>query len=386
MILSDHYLTFVKDQVEMLAPAIAQTNVYVRYHPVTEISRLIPSARLKAFRKDTLIDRTNMPGNVSVTPVPILYLPCEQMATRVEEQYYTAVVRNIRASGSYPDCIHAHFVWPNGVVGVKLKKAYDIPFVVTAHGYDVYDLPFRNARWKERIETVLNSADTVITVSNNNQKCIEKLNVTTPVTVIPNGFRSDLFYPSKLEDCRNTLHLPLDRKIILSVGNLTDVKGQRYLIDAMAEVVREHTDILCLIVGRGELRSTLESRITSLGLNQYVRLVGGKPHTEIPTWMNACDLFVLPSLQESFGVVQVEAMACGKPVIATRNGGSEEIVIPWVNGALCDCADPHGLAKTIVAALDTSWDAGVIATGSERYTWTAIGTEILRRYQSTTHD
>ncbi|CVK32284.1 protein of unknown function [Methanoculleus bourgensis] len=75
MVLSDHYLTFVKDQVELLAKAFAHTDVYVRYHPATEISRVFPDPHLKAFRKDSLIDRTALPKNVSIYPVPLLYLP-----------------------------------------------------------------------------------------------------------------------------------------------------------------------------------------------------------------------------------------------------------------------------------------------------------------------
>jgi glycosyltransferase involved in cell wall biosynthesis len=262
MVLSDHYLTFVKEQVELLAKTFAHTDVYVRYHPATEISRVFPAPRLKAFRKDSLIDRTNLPGNVSIHPISLFYLPCDHQFKRIGERYYNAVEDRFQKSGASPDLVHAHFVWPNGFVGAKLKEDYNVPFIVTAHGYDIYDLPFRNAEWKERIEAILNAADAVITVSNSNRKCVERLNVTAPVKVVPNGFRYDLFYPMETEICRKTLNLPIDRKIILSVGNLMEVKGHTYLIDAMSEVVRERKDILCLIVGRGELKHRLEKKIS----------------------------------------------------------------------------------------------------------------------------
>ncbi len=382
MVLSDHYLTFVKDQVELLAKTFAHTDVYVRYHPATEISRVFPAPRLKAFRKDSLIDRTNLPENVSIHPVSLFYLPCDHLFKRIGERYYNTVEDRLQKSRAYPDLIHAHFIWPNGFVGAMLKKEYGIPLVVTAHGYDIYDLPFRDAEWKERIEAILNAADVVITVSNSNRECVERLNVTAPVNVVPNGFRHDLFYPMRTETCRKALNLPVDRKILLSVGNLVEVKGHTYLIDAMAEVVRERKDVLCLIVGRGELKHRLEMKISSLGLEQYVRLVGGKPHSEIPLWMNAADVFVLPSLRESFGIVQVEAMACGKPVVATKNGGSEEIVIPGKTGLLCDAVDPRGLAESIVRALDMPWDAGAIAGEVRPYSWASIGKEISWTYGS----
>ena len=113
-----------------------------------------------------------------------------------------------------------------------------------------------------------------------------------------------------------------------------------------------------------------------------MRLIGGKPHGEIPLWMNACDLFVLPSLRESFGIVQVEAMACGKPVVATKNGGSEEIVIPGKTGLLCDAADPRGLAERIVRALNMPWDADAIADEVRPYSWECIRRKLSWVYSS----
>lgn len=382
MILSDHYLTFVKDQVELLAKAFVHTDVYVRYHPATEISRVFPDPRLKAFRKDSLIDRTNLPGNISIHPISLFYLPFDHQFKRIGERYYNNVNDKLQRSRTYPDLIHAHFIWPNGFVGAKLKKEYGIPFVVTAHGYDIYDLPFRDAEWKERTEAILNAADVVITVSNSNRECMKRLNVAAPIKVVPNGFRHDLFYPMRMEICRKTLNLPINRKILLSVGNLVEVKGYTHLIDAISEVVRERSDVLCLIIGRGELKHRLEKKVSSLGLEQYVRLIGGKPHDEIPLWMNACDLFVLPSLRESFGIVQVEAMACGKPVVATKNGGSEEIVTPGKTGLLCDAADPRGLTESIVRALDMPWDADAIADEVRPYSWESVGREISWIYSS----
>ncbi|KAF5084134.1 hypothetical protein DSECCO2_82530 [anaerobic digester metagenome] len=85
---------------------------------------------------------------------------------------------------------------------------------------------------------ILDTAEAVITVSNSNRECIKKLDVITQVEVIPNGFRHDQFHPMQMEMCRRTLGLPVERKIILSVGNLIEVKGHTYLIDAMSEVTQ----------------------------------------------------------------------------------------------------------------------------------------------------
>lgn len=112
----------------------------------------------------------------------------------------------------------------------------------------------------------------------------------------------------------------------------------------------------------------------------YFITIEGKPHDEIPLWMNACDLFVLPSLRESFGVVQIEAMACGKPVVATRNGGSEEIITSEEYGLLVEPGDSEELAEKILMALDRKWDREAILKYAERYTWESISKEIMEIY------
>jgi glycosyltransferase involved in cell wall biosynthesis len=96
--------------------------------------------------------------------------------------------------------------------------------------------------------------------------------------------------------------------------------------------------------------------------------------------MGACDLFVLPSLRESFGVVQIEAMACGKPVVATINGGSDEIIISSDYGRLVELNDPQALAENIDIALDKEWNEEKIIEYVEQYQWTNIAGEILQVY------
>ncbi len=262
-----------------------------------------------------------------------------------------------------------------------MKEKYNVPLIVTAHGYDIYDLPFRDKEWKEKIEYVLNEADYIITVSESNLKCINQLNIKTPVKVIPNGFNAKLFYPRDSKNSRNTLNLPLDKKIILTVGNLVEIKGHKYLVEAISEVVKHRKDILCIIIGSGELKNELQKQIKKIGLENYIILAGGRPHNEIPIWMNACDVFVLPSLRESFGVVQIEAMACGKPVVATKNGGSEEIIVNENIGYLIEPGNPNELAKGIIIALNKEWKPEDIMEHVKQYDWNNIANEIIKIYK-----
>ncbi|MDV4343100.1 glycosyltransferase family 4 protein [Methanoculleus sp. YWC-01] len=375
------YNNFQKDPIDILAPRVSSVNVFVRVNPFSELGKHLSIPQIERFSSVYKIDRTGIPENVQVHPTPIWYIPTDRDYKRLGERHYAHVKSLMQKHGTKFDLIHSHFTWSAGYAGARLKEEYGIPFVVTGHGYDVYSLPFKDDEWRAKIEYVLNTADHIITVSQSNLKCIQKLDVSTPVTVIPNGFRSDLFYPRDSLECRKALNLPQDKKIILTVGNLEPVKGQGYLVEAVQRVIRERKDILCVIVGAGKVRTALERQIRSLGLEDYVVLAGGKPHDEIPLWMNACDLFVLPSLRESFGVVQIEAMACGKPVVATRNGGSEEVVISDKYGLLVEPVDPDGLAEKILVALDREWDREAILAYAERFTWENIVKEITTIYQ-----
>jgi len=370
LILSNHYLTFVKDQVEMLSTNFGNINALIRFNPAR-----------KLFGYRSIVDTTPILPNVHILTTPVLYLPLDRQYKRLGEKHYYATKKVIRNNYLTFNLIHAHFTWSAGYVGARLKEEYNVPLVVTAHGYDIYSLPFKDREWREKIEYVLNTADHVITVSQSNLACINKLDVSTPVTVIPNGFRSDLFYPRDSSECRRVLNLPQDKKIILTVGNLELIKGQKYLIEAIGEIIRNRKDILCIIIGVGKVRSNLEHQIQSLGLDGHIMLAGGKPHDEIPHWINACDLFVLPSLNEGNPTVMFEALGCGKPFVGTKVGGVPEIIISDEYGLLVEPADPDDLAKKILAALDREWDREAILQYAERFTWENIAKEILGVYE-----
>ena len=109
-------------------------------------------------------------------------------------------------------------------------------------------------------------------------------------------------------------------------------------------------------------------------------LAGGKPHDEIPVWLNACDLFVLPSLSEGNPTVMFEAFGCGKPFVGTRVGGVPEVITSNEYGLLVDPANPDDLAEKILMALDREWNREAILACSERYTWENITKEIVSVY------
>lgn len=382
LVLADTYLTFIKDPVESLASEFDRITVIVRYNPIAELSRIFPIHSLIPFRRDTLADLSGLPPNVTVIFAPVLFAPFDREYRSLGMRYLKSVRRVIKEHKIHFDLVHAHFLWPNGFVATHIGTEFDVPVVVTAHGYDIYDLPFRDDDWRRRIRDVLNRSDRIITVSHSTLECIHRIDPDLDPLLIPNGFREDLFYPGDTLSCRQQLGLPgLDTKIILTVGNLVPEKGQRFLLEAVATLHQRGCPLICIIIGMGSLHDTLQRQMRYLEIEDLVIMPGWIPHDKLRPWMNACDLFVLPSLSESFGLVQIEAMACGKPVVATVNGGSEEIVTSDDVGILVEPGEAGVLADGIAAGLRRSWDTAAITSYAAGYRWDTTITEIMNQYQ-----
>ena len=317
--------------------------------------------------------------NVKVYFPRFWHAPISYFRKRLGERQFKVVDKVIKKEKIKFDLIHAHFTYPSGYVGAKLKEKYRKPLVVTAHGGDIYKLPFVSKYWKNKVLRILEKADKVITVSKRNANCIATLG--SKSIVIPNGFDQKLFFPQDKTKYKNRLNLSLDKKIILTVGNLVEIKGQKYLIEAMEEIIKKRKDVLCLIIGSGNLKTRLENQIKELGLKKFVKLIGGKPHNKIAFWMNACDLFVLPSLSEGNPTVMFECLGCGKPFIGTKVGGIPEIIVSDDYGLLCEPANPEDLAEKILIGLDKNWDKNKILNYSKKFMWSKIAKEIIDVYK-----
>jgi glycosyltransferase involved in cell wall biosynthesis len=381
LIITHMYATFIKDQINQMAPRFSNIYVLVRTNPLAEISRIIPVPYLVPFSVAQKIDLSNKPENVHVIQTPVIYLPTESGYEKLGRSHLRSVERSIQKNRIDFDIIHAHFTWSAGYVGSKLKETCGVPFIITAHGMDIYDLPFKNAFYTGQITRILNSADHIITVSRNNLASMKRLAVQKPVSVILNGFDHLRFFPSDMQECRRTLGLPQDKKILINVAKLYDVvKGHEILIRAMQEVIRTRDDVVCYIVGDGELRASLEKLIAELHLEQQVKIVGAKPHREIPLWINAGDLFVLPSKNEGNPTVLFECLGCAKPFIGTRVGGIPETITDDTYGILSEPGNVQELAKNILSALNREWDPAKISAYAQQFTWENISKEILDVY------
>jgi glycosyltransferase involved in cell wall biosynthesis len=257
---------------------------------------------------------------------------------------------------------------------------YSVPLVITEHAH-VTLYPLIEKKDKVIVRT-WNCADALVRVCRKDIPIFSSIFPKEKIFYIPNGYDQGNIKDMTKEEARKILNLPLDKNILFNLAILQNYKGHKYLIEAIQKVLQERSNILCLIGGDGPLKETLEEQIRHLGLEENVKLLGRIPHNEVSHWYSAADIFVLPSINESFGIVQIEAMACGKPVVATYNGGSEEIIISEDYGLLCDSTDSQQLAKNILVALNREWDAEKIRSYARGFTWEKNAEQTVKLFES----
>ena len=383
LVVTDIYNYFVKDQLEVLSRNFCNIYVFVRYNPLVEISRFIPISNFRyyeQFSKTRLINFHSKPENVHIIILKKFYLIPDNKNSYLGDQLAKDAVKYIKKNNIKIDIIHAHFIYPSGYIGVKLKKEFDLPLILTAHGGDIYDYEKKNDVWKNIIRYVLDNSDHVITVSMRNKEFIDLLGLDECCSIIPNGFSARKFYPMDRNYCREVLSLPIDKKVLLTIGSLSNIKGHAFLIDSMKLLTECRSDLLCLLIGQGPEEKILKKIIAKKGLSSSVILCGQKLHEEIPMWMNACDIFVLPSLNEGNPTVMFECLGCGKPFVGTNVGGVPDIICSEDYGLVVEPANPEALAKQILYAIDYDWDSCKILNYANNFTWEKIAESILCVY------
>jgi teichuronic acid biosynthesis glycosyltransferase TuaC len=229
--------------------------------------------------------------------------------------------------------IHAHAALPCGQAAALLSRQLGIPFVVTLHGLDVFNSCFLDgiaARWRRKVSIdVYRAARTVICISGRVQRVLRdgmRDDVDVRSAVVYNGTDTNFFAPMP--------GAAASQQEILMVGNLLVGKGHELALRAIARLDKCWPKLHCRIIGDGPDRTGFEALSIKLGIAARVRFEGRKSRAEVADAMRACSLFVLPSHYEGLGCVYLEAMACGKPVIACRGQGIAEIIEHGENGWL----------------------------------------------------
>ncbi len=284
--------------------------------------------------------------------------------------------------------IHAHWMLPQGLVGVFLKKIFKIPLLVTIHGSDLF--PLKNVLFKKLQHFVVKNADfiTVNTEATKNELLGRFPEALTKVKIIPMGVASDFFRKLKIKKPAKYSK----NKILLFVGRLSDQKGLQYLINAMPKIVEEEPTVKLLIIGEGPYKTELEKKINENRIEEHVEFLGSLPSSEIIKYHNYADVFVLPSLAnktgtEALGLALMEAMSSGCAVIGTNIGGIPSLIKNGHNGILVPQKDSKALAKAVIMLLKNRKKAETIGKNASNfirrnYSWDKIGKEFINTLEN----
>jgi len=265
-----------------------------------------------------------------------------------------------------PNLLHAHFAYPEGWAAclAKVGLRQRIPLVVTLHGYDILVEPSigygirLNKRYDVLVKKVLNAADAIIVASKavfneaaSLVKDIEKIHL------IPNGVDTKRFNSELSGNIIRERFAIEDKQVIFALRHHRPVYGISYLLLAAKLILDKRKDAAFIIGGDGPLLDYHKMLTRRLGISSYVFFTGRIPREEVPLYYAASDVVVVPSLQEAWGLVATEAMACGKPVVASRVGGLPDQVIDGYNGFLVPPRDPRALADRVLYLLENPSEA-----------------------------
>ena len=277
-----------------------------------------------------------------------------------EPQYLLALTNRLVqvARAHRLDIIHAHYAIPHAAAAYLARQilagagdARCVPRTITTlHGTDVTILG-ADPSYRETVAFCIDQSDAVTAVSASLRDDTKReMPVKSDIIVIPN-FLDDHFHRRAPDPQLRARFCRADEKLVIHISNLRPVKQ----VDAVVRVfarIRERVASRLLIVGEGPELSRAEQLIDQLGLAAHVELVGEAQ--DVVGLLSVSDLFLLPSLQESFGLSALEAMACGVPVVASNVGGLPEVITDGVTGSLHPPDDVQGMAESAIAILSNS--------------------------------
>ena len=279
------------------------------------------------------------------------------------------------------DLIHAQFLL-SGVVGVWIKKITRRELIITAHGSDVYMIPEAGLFQKSYIRAISN-ANAIITVSNANKERLTTLGLPgDKIIVIPNGIELSMF-----NNTISTLRVHEAGIQIVWVGRMVEVKGLEYLFSAMRIIVSSYPNSKLTLIGDGPLKDKLERLAGALSLTENITFIGYVKNTEVPQYLKEADIFVLPSLSEGFPVVIPEAMAAGKPIVASNVGGISDAVTDGVTGFLVAPENAEWLAEKLIYLIEhpevsVSMGKAGRKKVEEQFTWGEIAKRTIEMYMA----
>ena len=289
------------------------------------------------------------------------------------------------------DVIHAHD-WLVTYAAKSLKNAYNMPIVATIHATEAG----RNSGIHDETQRYINDTEWLLTyeaneviVNSNYMKCELQRNFGLPfekINVIPNGVNLTMYSGIEKDyDFRRNFASD-NEKIILYAGRLVYEKGVQYLIAAMPKILQNYHDAKLIIAGKGGMYDELKSQVNYLGLGNKVYFTGHMDHKSLCKLYKCADISVFPSTYEPFGIVALEGMLAGNPVVVSDVGGLNEIVEHRVNGMKSYAGNSNSIADSILTLLFDHKLCNEISKNAktkvkEMYNWTKIAQDTHFSYQ-----
>lgn len=325
---------------------------------------------------------------VSVKQQPaVIFQAIPYMLSMINKALKICMQRNI-------EIVVIFWAFPQGLVGTMIKRVLGLPFVVRLFPAEISLSLNKYTIVIPILKLILSNADLVIPNSNYTKNLMWRLEVSVKnVLTVKEGVDVEKFNPLVSGDEVRLQYSLEDKILLLTVARLIERKGIRYLIEAMRHALQKHPNSVLIIVGEGPEKEYLTALAKKLGIRKNVIFVGKVSDADLPNYYASADVFVLPSIVDSkgstegLGVVLLEAMAMGKPVIASNVGGIPEVVVDGKTGILIPERDPQALSKVIIDLIENSDRIQMFGKNArlhvtENFGWTRITKEFeesLRR-------
>ncbi|MBI2651232.1 glycosyltransferase family 4 protein [Candidatus Woesearchaeota archaeon] len=282
--------------------------------------------------------------------------------------------------------VHAHWILPQGLVAVFLKKFFKVPLLVTVHGTDLF--PLKKIFYRMLQNFVIKNADfaTVNSKATENELLQRFPEHSAKIKTIPMGIDIKIFRKIKIKKPKKYSK----NKILLFVGRLSEQKGLQYLIESLSSIVKRYPKAKLLVIGEGAYKKTLQEIVNKKKLGKYVEFLGAMPSSELPKHYNFADVFILPSLSaktgtEALGLSLLEAMSCGCAVIGTDVGGIKYIIKNGYNGIIVRQKDSNAISNAIIKLLGNKKMAEKFGKNAaefarKNYSWENAAKEFIRLY------
>ncbi|WP_042471037.1 glycosyltransferase [Bacillus ndiopicus] len=248
---------------------------------------------------------------------------------------------------------HAHYVFPSGMFSYYLKKRYNVPYIVTAHGGDINKMAKKSARIKGYTTKILQHADHVIAVGEELAQTIQAdYGVESErLSVMSMGINRNVFKQTDKQQMQQALAMDPKCTNFLFVGNIIEEKGVIELVTAFQQLEKVHAGKAVLYCVGSTKDTSFTAKVKSLVESEHIHFIEPIPQAELARYFQAADVFVLPSYIEGLGLVALEAMSCGTPVIASSVGGLKYMLADGA-GVLVPPKNAAALQKAMEQALE----------------------------------